>query len=89
MTEGTFTRYDLSGRFLQIVCARSLTCRDLNVELKPSAFSSVYIIVFCVKKVFKNFTTEKKSLNREKSLWFVTDFSPNFSNRERLMRVLT
>ena len=29
--KGTFTRYDLSGRFLQIVCARSLPCRDLNV----------------------------------------------------------
>ena len=57
--------------------------------MKPSAFSSVYIIVFCVKKVFKNFTTEEKSLNREKNLWFVTDFSPDFLNLERLMRVLT
>ena len=42
-------------------------------------------MVFCVKKVFRNFTKEK-SLNREKDLWFVTDFSPDFSNRERLMR---
>ena len=29
--KGTFTRCHLSGRFLQIVCARSLTYRDLNV----------------------------------------------------------
>ena len=31
LAKGTFTRYDLSGRFLQIVCARSLTQNDLNV----------------------------------------------------------
>ena len=42
-----------------------------------------------MKKVLKHFTMEVKSLNREKNLWFVTDFSPDFSNRERLMRVLT
>ena len=35
-----------------------------------------------MKKVFKNFTTEEKSLNREKNLWFVTDFSPDFWNRD-------
>ena len=46
-------------------------------------------MVFCVEKVFRNFRTKEKSLNREKDLWFVTDFSPDFSNRERLMRVLT
>ena len=46
-------------------------------------------MVFCVKKVFINFTVKEKSLNREKNLWFVTDFSPDFLNRERLMRVLT
>ena len=59
--------------------------------MKPSAFSSTFIILFCVKKVFKNFTTEEKSLNREKNKWFATNFSPDFSNRERLimMQVLT
>ena len=61
----------------------------LNVLSKSSALSSVYIIVFCVQKVIKNFTTLEKSLNREKNQWFVTDFSPDFSNREQLTRVLT
>ena len=68
----------LSGRFWQIICARSSTYRDLNVSLKPSALSSVYIIVFCVQKVFKNFTTQEKSLNREKNLWFVYRFFSRF-----------
>jgi hypothetical protein len=41
-----------------------------------------------VRKVFNNFTTEEKSLNREKNLCFVTDFSPDFVNRKALTRVL-
>ena len=68
----------LSGRFWQIICARSSTYRDLNVSLKPSALLSVYIIVFCVQKVFKNFTTQEKSLNREKNLWLVYRFFSRF-----------
>jgi hypothetical protein len=42
-----------------------------------------------VRKVFNNFTTEEKSLNREKNLCFATDFSPDFVNRKALTRVLT
>jgi hypothetical protein len=42
-----------------------------------------------VRKVFNNFTTEEKSLNRDKNLCFVTDFSPDFVNRKALTQVLT
>jgi hypothetical protein len=43
-----------------------------------------------VRKVFNNnFTTEEKSLNREKNLCFATDFSPDVANRKALTRVLT
>jgi hypothetical protein len=38
-----------------------------------------------VRKVFNNFTTEEKSLNREKNLCFATDFV----NLKALTRVLT
>jgi hypothetical protein len=51
---------------------------------------SVYIIVFCEKfSTTLVFTTEEKSLNREKNLCFATDFSPDFVNRKALTRVLT
>jgi hypothetical protein len=72
-----------------IIVALSSTFSDLNVQLNLSALSSVYIIVFGVRKVFNNFTTEEKSLNREKNLCFATDFSPDFVNRKVLTRVLT
>ena len=58
-------------------------------SIEAAALSSVYIIVFCVRKVFNNFTTEEKSLNHDKNLCFATDFSPDFVNRKALTRVLT
>jgi hypothetical protein len=71
-------------------------CLDLSSKfgligewsIEAAALSSVYIIVFCVRKVFNNFTTEEKSLNHDKNLCFATDFSPDFANRKALTRVL-
>jgi hypothetical protein len=37
----------------------------------------LHIIVFCVRKVFNNFTTEEKSLNREKKKFLLQIFLPN------------
>jgi hypothetical protein len=80
----------IEATFTRLPVAPSSTFSDLNVQLKLSALSSVYNIVFCVRKVFNNnFTTEEKSLNREKNLCFATDFSPDFANRKALTRVLT
>jgi hypothetical protein len=38
----------------------------------------LHIIVFCVRKVFNNFTMEEKSLNREKKIFFCYRFFSRF-----------
>ena len=77
MIKGTFTRCDLSGRFWQINVAPSSTFSDLNVQLKLSAPSSVHIVVFCVRKVFNNFTYNGRKIveSREKSVFCYRFFS--------------
>ena len=44
--------------FINYICAASLIYSDLNIQLKLSAPSSVYILGVCVQKVSKIFTTE-------------------------------
>ena len=79
-----FTNSKFWGQFLQIICAPSSACRDLNVQVKISTAFSVFF-----SKVLKNFTTEEIWLNRERTLWCGRDVSPDFSNLEAFTRVLT
>ena len=68
-------RLPLSGRFWHIIGA------PFSTYSAGIASSSVYItIVSCVLKVFRNFTAEEKSLNREKNVLFSVHFCLDFSN---------
>ena len=62
----TFTHGDSSAILAHNLC-RSSTYRDLNVQLKLSAPSCVYVVVYSLQKVWKkfgkNFIKEETSLN--------------------------